>query len=58
MGVDDLVCAACGGRVGDARCATCRAALAHLRAQRHPLPAAAFLLLTLLMLLVILALSR
>ena len=58
MGVDDLVCAACGGRIGDARCATCRASLAHLRAQRYPLPAAAVLLLALLTLLTILALSR
>ncbi len=57
MGPDDLVCAACGGRVGDARCPTCRASLAHLRAQRPVLPAGPVLLLALLVLVLAVLLS-
>ena len=56
MGTDDLLCAACGGRVGDAGCPTCRASLAYLRAQRFQLPAGPVLLLALLLLLLALAL--
>ena len=33
MSADDLLCAACGGRVGDARCPTCRASREYLREQ-------------------------
>mgnify|MGYP000046402853 CR=1 FL=1 len=58
MGVDDLVCAACGGRVGNARCPSCRAALERWRSQRPVLPATAVLLLALLLLLLALAQSR
>jgi len=54
---DDLVCAACGSRVGEARCPTCRASRAHLDAQRPQLPAAAVLLAALLVLLLLLALA-
>lgn len=53
---DDLVCAACGGRVGDARCATCRASRQYLRSQRPDLPAGAFLLAALAVLLLLLVL--
>ena len=52
MGADDLLCAACGGRVGDARCPTCRASLAYLREQR-PHPAGPVLVALLLILLVL-----
>lgn len=57
MGVDDLLCAACGGRVGEARCPTCRAALRQLREQRPLLPAGPVLLLALVVLLLVLALA-
>jgi len=57
MSADDLLCAACGGRVGDARCPTCRASRAYLREQRSPLPAGPVLLLALLVLLLVLALQ-
>jgi hypothetical protein len=51
----DLVCAACGGRVVEARCATCRHSRELLR-QQDRLPAGAVLLLALLVLLLALAL--
>ena len=57
MSSDDLVCAACGGRVGDARCPTCRAALQHLRDTAPALPAGPVLLVALLLLLLVLALT-
>ncbi len=53
MRSDDLLCAACGGRVGEARCATCRASREELR---PTLPAGPFLLAALLVLLLLLAL--
>jgi hypothetical protein len=43
MSNDDLVCAACCGRVADGGCPTCRASRASLPADR--LPAEAFLVL-------------
>ncbi len=57
MSSDDLVCAACGGRVGDARCPTCRAARQHLRDTAPSLPAGPVLLAALLLLLLVLALA-
>jgi ABC-type ATPase with predicted acetyltransferase domain len=57
MGTDDLLCAACGGRVGDARCPTCRASRQHLRDTRPSLPAGPVLLAALLVLLLVLALA-
>ncbi len=54
----DALCAMCGGRVGDARCSTCRAALEQLRSAQV-LPAGPVLLVALLLLvtLVVLQLS-
>ena len=43
MSYDDLVCAACSGRVLDGGCPSCRASRGSLPAER--LPAEAFLLL-------------
>ena len=43
MRYDDLVCAACSGRVVDGACPTCRASGRQLRDQTPPLPAAALL---------------
>ena len=57
MSSDDLVCAACGGRVGDARCPTCRASRQHLRETAPQLPAGPVLLAALLLLLLVLALG-
>jgi hypothetical protein len=57
VSADDLLCAACGGRVGDARCATCRASREYLRQQQPQLPAGAVLLAALLLLLLVLALA-
>jgi hypothetical protein len=47
MGYDDLLCAACSGRVVDGDCPTCRAARESLPSSR--LPAESFLLLALLL---------
>jgi hypothetical protein len=41
---DDLVCAACSGRVVDARCPACRASRDLLDSQRPALPAGPLLL--------------
>jgi hypothetical protein len=49
---DDLVCAACSGRVVDGGCPTCRASRASLTAGR--LPAEAFLVLAALLALLLL----
>ena len=57
MSADDLLCAACGGRVGDARCPTCRASREYLRQQQPQLPAGAVLLAALLVLLLVLAVA-
>ena len=57
MSSDDLVCAACGGRVGDARCPTCRATREHLRDTAPLLPAGPVLLVALLLLLLVVALG-
>jgi hypothetical protein len=55
MGWQDLICAACSGRVVDGRCARCRAARDEFQAQRTlpagPLLLLAAVLLTLLVLL-------
>ena len=53
---DDLLCAACGGRVAEARCATCLASRAWLRDQRPVLPAGPVLIVALLLLALLLAL--
>ena len=47
MGYDDLLCAACSGRVLDGGCPTCRASRENLPSTR--LPAEAFLLLAALL---------
>ncbi len=54
---DDLLCAACGGRVGDARCPTCRLSRQYLRDQEPGLPAGPVLLAALVVLLLLLALA-
>ena len=56
MGADDLVCAVCSGRVGDARCPTCRAALRRMR-EDDDLPAGWFLLAAAVVLLLIVLLG-
>ena len=56
MSEDLLLCAACGGRVADARCATCRHSRELLR-ERRTLPAGPVLLAALLVLLLVLALA-
>ena len=54
VGYDDLVCAACSGRVVDGGCPTCRAARGSLR---HPrLPAEVVLLLAALLVVLLLVL--
>ena len=57
MSADDLLCAACGGRVGDARCPTCRASREYLRSQRPEFPAGPVLLAALLVLLLLVVLG-
>ena len=57
VSLENALCAACGGRVGEARCPTCRAALAQLRDARQ-LPAAALLLSALVVLLAVLVLQQ
>ena len=52
MSGDDLVCAACGGRVAEARCATCRASREWVRSGAQ-LPAGPVLLLALFCLLLL-----
>ncbi len=54
---DDLLCAACGGRVGEARCPTCRLSRQHLRDSQPGLPAGPVLLAALVVLLLVLALG-
>ena len=41
MGWQDLLCASCGGRVGDGRCPTCRAAREQFLSERPTLAAGA-----------------
>ena len=53
---EDLLCAACGGRVRDARCATCRHSRELLRAS-STLPAGAVLLAAAVVLLLLLLLA-
>ena len=53
---EDLLCAACGGRVAEARCPTCRSSRDWLREQSR-LPAGAVLLAALVVLLLVLALA-
>ena len=55
MAWDDLVCAACSGRVGDGRCPTCRASRDQLR--RQSLPAVPLLLAALVVLLLLVVLQ-
>jgi hypothetical protein len=55
---DDLVCAACSGPVEDGRCSVCRAARAHLHAQRPALPAGPVLVAAALLLALLLMLTR
>ena len=54
---DDLLCAACGSRVGDARCPTCRLSRQTLRDLEPGLPAGPVLLAALVVLLLVLALA-
>ena len=56
MSEDLLLCAACGGRVADARCATCRHSRELLR-ERRALPAGPVLLVALVLLLLVLVLA-
>jgi hypothetical protein len=58
VGWEDLVCAACAGRVADGRCATCRASRAQLEGQRPTLPAAPFLLAAALLLALLVVLTH
>lgn len=53
---EDLVCAACSGRVVDGGCPTCRSSRELLR--RDPLPAGPVLLLALLLLVVLVLLQH
>jgi hypothetical protein len=53
---DDLVCAACGGRVAEGRCPTCRASRELLR-RGDPLPVGPFLLAALLCLVLLVLLT-
>ena len=55
MSNDDLVCAACSGRVADGRCPTCRAAWAELRSG-SPVRPEAFLVVAALALVLLLVL--
>ena len=57
MNWQDLVCAACSGRVAEGRCATCRAARERFTA-RSPLPAGAVLLAALALMLHVLLLQH
>ena len=57
MSWQDLVCAACSGRVADGRCPTCRAARREL-SQGPQLPAQAVLLAAALLALLVLVLSH
>jgi hypothetical protein len=50
VGWQDLICAACAGRVVDGRCASCRAAREEFLSQRLALPAGPLLLLAALVL--------
>ena len=54
----DLVCAACGGRVVEARCASCRAARDDFRSQRVGLPAGQLLVIAAALLAVLLVLAH
>jgi hypothetical protein len=58
MGWEDLVCAACAGRVAEGRCATCRAAREQLEGRRPNLPAVPFLLAAALLLTLLLVLTH
>ena len=58
MGWEDLVCAACAGRVVEGRCPTCRAARAGFEAQRPVFPAGPLLLLAALLLALLVVLGH
>ncbi len=58
MSWQDLVCATCGGRVAEARCATCRVARDHFQAQRVSLPAGPLLVLAALLFVLLVVLVR
>ncbi|MCU1593481.1 MAG: hypothetical protein JWO12_873 [Frankiales bacterium] len=58
MGWQDLVCAACAGRVVDGRCPSCRAARDHFRSTRTMLPAGPLLALAAVLLALLVILSH
>ena len=58
MGWEDLVCAACAGRVIEGRCATCRAARDDFQARGPALPAAPLLILAAVLLALLIVLAR
>ncbi|MCW2598959.1 MAG: hypothetical protein JWM02_788 [Frankiales bacterium] len=58
MGWEDLVCAACAGRVVEGRCATCRASREQFRGQRPALPAAPLLIAAALLLALLMVLAH
>ena len=58
MGWEDLVCAACAGRVVEGRCPSCRAARDDFQAPQRSLPAAQLLLLAAALLALLALLAR
>ena len=58
MGWQDLICAACAGRVVDGRCPSCRAAREDFQNQRLALPVGPILLLTAVLLALLVVLAR
>ena len=58
MGWQDLVCAACSGRVVDGRCPTCRAARDDFQSSRVMLPAGPLLALAAVLLALLVILSH
>jgi len=58
MSWEDLVCAACAGRVVEGRCPTCRAARRQFTAGAPQLPAAAVLLAAALLTVLLLILAH
>jgi hypothetical protein len=55
---EDLVCAACAGRVVEGRCPTCRAAREQFRSGGPSFPATPFLLAAAVLLVLLLVLSH
>jgi hypothetical protein len=58
MNWQDLICAACAGRVVEGRCPTCRAARRQFTSSAPQLPAAAFLLAAALLTVLLLVLAH